>query len=167
LENFFNLQNAEIRELDKYKSEKTFDHVKNIHMIVPDYKGYETTYKFFEDHKKEGTKIKDWSQHVKKKKSEAVSLQQWLYIHRKKDGCVISEVDKKEDIELLKRAYIFMNEKRVVYGVPTHYGGIKEGEAFSPHLVGFTTTNSEIVKAFKHQFNALEEKFNNHDHTSK
>jgi len=126
--------------------------------IVPTENGYNITYGDIKNYKLLGinTENKSWEDLVDERKDKAVKFQETLKNYAVNDRVIIRELPDERIIDI-KKAYFLSNGKRMIYVIPLHYTSkhTNEQDMRVPHLVGFTSTDSNDLNAFKSHFEEI------------
>ncbi len=144
---------------DLFRRRDRFKKVKRFVVIVPPIEKYIDSYRHFHNarmsHFEKRQSLDAWREFVESKQLAAVEFQKELAI--KDGGEKLTPRDSRYDD--IKSAYFFSNGRRVIYAKPLHYVSAPEsGEDLreqTPHLVGFTTTDSVTIDAFQEHFSEL------------
>jgi hypothetical protein len=142
--------------------EGKYAHVKEVSLILPTEKDLRINYEFFyKRHVKAFSRFQraddQWRKFINDKFKDA----QHLKLELKESDCSSRFVftPRDERAQILKRAYFFSNGIRVIYAMPLHFVDTievgEDAERVFPHIVGFTTTDYELVQAYRQHFDEL------------
>lgn len=165
-------------EIDRYCSEllklyrrnvdgdNTYGHVTHASIIVPTKQRLLKNYEWFQKRhikgigrllrSRKGSYV-EWQEFVEERHREADKLKTDIEAHDRPNRYVFTPRDHRAST--IEHAYFWSNGVRIIYAMPLHFVDSiqvgREPEVIIPHIVGFTTTDYEIVRAYAQHFGDL------------
>lgn len=151
--------------LDLVSGKGTFKNVEDIHFVLPTEGLCEKNYKWFSGVRIWGIRKRtqtEWEDHINEKLQDAIKVQKRIeFFTSESKKPKLTTVSEGDVAALIKHAYVWLSDTRVIYALPLHYYDKPNSSDGSnsevvtelhPALVGFTSTSHEIVRAFEEQF---------------